>query len=177
MSSEDQVRTSGIFHYCARAADVCPCFLLVKPHRKCNGRKTAFAELSALHRKECFQLPGSGVRLPSSGSQHRSVSLAGEPDEWPMEGNGHRGIWPQTKGPELGTRAANFTLMHKGLRSDFMRLIRIVIAVFFLIQHLGWGYLSTLIQSLFKRKLPFLCTIQIIGDGMNLVLEQTFFKK
>lgn len=71
--------------------------------------------------------------MPSSGSQHHSVGLAGEPDEWPTEGSGHRGIWPQTKGLELGVRAANFTLRHKGLRSDFMRLIRIVIAVFFLI--------------------------------------------
>lgn len=93
---------------------VCSCFILIKLHRKCNGRKTlVFAELSALDRKVCFQLPGSGLRLPSSGSQHYRVSLAGEPDEWPVEGV-HRGIWPETEGPELGIMAASFTLMHKG---------------------------------------------------------------
>ena len=58
-------------------------------------------------------LSTSWLRLPSSGSQHYRVSLAGEPDEWPVEGV-HRGIWPQTEGPELGTVVANFILMHKG---------------------------------------------------------------
>lgn len=108
---------------------VCSCFLLIKLHRKCNGRKTTvFAELSALHRKEYFQLPGSGLIQPPSGNQHYVViSLTGEPEEWPVQGV-HRGIWPQIEGLELGAMGAKFTLVHKGLSSDFMRIIRIVIA-------------------------------------------------
>lgn len=106
---------------------VCSCFILIKLHRKCNGRKTlVFAELSALDRKVCFQLPWLRAEI----ALIRQSTLQSQP------GRGARwvacGGCTQESGPRQKVRSWELWLpaSHlQGLRSDFVRLIRIVIAL------------------------------------------------